>query len=240
MTYSARHLSTAVLTTLAVTALAACGPTSSSSVSAPVTTASASAAPKAAAATGTVTAKAACQALALWETNGGGSVADNAALQQTFADTTQPLSGEFAAWVSGIRSGSSLAVTDASLVSLDCTTEGVTVLPSASPPAAPSSPPPTHSLAGKTVATFSGSGIENTPKFTVTDTWKLSYSFDCSNFGSQGNFQVYEDGGNDFSLSVNDLAKSKSGSTYAYGDAGTHYLEINSECSWTVKVIDQG
>ncbi|MGH3291143.1 MAG: helix-turn-helix domain-containing protein [Trebonia sp.] len=104
-------------------------------------------------------------------------------------------------------------------------------------PAAPSSSPP--SLAGKTIATFSGSGIENTPKFTVPDTWKLDYSFDCSNFGYKGNFQVYEDGG--FSgLTVSDLAMSKSGSTYAYDDAGTHYLEINSECSWQVQVIDEG
>ena len=54
------------------------------------------------------------------------------------------------------------------------------------------------------------------------------YSFNCSSFGSSGNFQVYEDGGNDFSLSVNDLAMRKSSSTWAYNDGGTHYLEINS------------
>lgn len=39
---------------------------------------------------------------------------------------------------------------------------------------------------------------------------------------------------------VNDLAMSKSGSTYAYGDAGSHHPEINSECSWSVKAIDKG
>jgi hypothetical protein len=91
----------------------------------------------------------------------------------------------------------------------------------------------------RTVATFSGSGQENTPRFTVTDTWKLVYSFNCSSFGSSGNFQVYEDGGNDFNLSVNDLATSKSSSTWAYNDGGTHYLQINSECSWKVKVVDE-
>jgi hypothetical protein len=91
----------------------------------------------------------------------------------------------------------------------------------------------------RTVATFSGSGQENTPRFTVTDTWKLVYSFNCSSFGSSGNFQVYEDGGNDFSLSVNDLAMSKSSSTWAYNDGGTHYLEINSECSWKLKIVDE-
>jgi hypothetical protein len=91
----------------------------------------------------------------------------------------------------------------------------------------------------RTVATFSGSGQENTPRFAVTDTWKLVYSLNCSSFGSSGNFQVYEDGGNDFNLSVNDLAMSKSSSTWAYNDGGTHYLEVNSECSWRVKVVDE-
>jgi hypothetical protein len=91
----------------------------------------------------------------------------------------------------------------------------------------------------RAVATFSGSGQENTPRFTVTHTWKLVYSFNCSSFGSSGNFQVYEDGGNDFSLSVNDLATSKSSSTWAYNDGGTHYLEINSECSWKLKIVDE-
>lgn len=89
-----------------------------------------------------------------------------------------------------------------------------------------------------TVATFSGSGIENTPQFTVTGSWALSYSFDCSSFGYAGNFQVYEDGG--LNLLTNDLAMSKTAVTNQYDDAGTHYLEVNSECSWSVKVIDEG
>jgi hypothetical protein len=95
--------------------------------------------------------------------------------------------------------------------------------------------------AAKTVATFSGNGTENTAQFTVTGTWKLDYSFNCSDFGGQGNFQVFEDGGQDLNgVQVNALSTGQSGSTMAYGDGGTHYLEINSECAWTVRVIDQG
>jgi hypothetical protein len=91
-----------------------------------------------------------------------------------------------------------------------------------------------------TVATITGSGIQNTPKFTVTATWKLVYSFSCASFGQAGNFIVDEDGGNDFNgVSVNDLAMSRSGSTWAYGDAGTHYLAVNSECSWKVAIVDE-
>jgi hypothetical protein len=106
-------------------------------------------------------------------------------------------------------------------------------------------PAATHSAAAAqpkahTVATFTGSGIEKTPQFTVTDTWKLVYSFSCADFGQSGNFQVFEDGGADFGgVTVNDLALSKSSSTWAYSDGGTHYLEINSECAWKVKVVDE-
>jgi Protein of unknown function (DUF2510) len=92
----------------------------------------------------------------------------------------------------------------------------------------------------RTVAAFSGSGIQNTPRFTVTATWKLVYSFSCAAFGQAGNFIVSEDGGNDFNgVSVNDMAVSKSASTWGYDDAGTHYLAIDSECSWNVKVVDE-
>ena len=113
---------------------------------------------------------------------------------------------------------------------------------SASPVSAPAPSSPVAKAAAaraRTVATFTGSGQQNTRKFTVTSTWKLVYSFNCSEFGTSGNFQVYEDGGNDFNLSVNDLAMSKSASTWAYDDGGTHYLQVNSECSWKVKVVDE-
>ncbi len=35
-------------------------------------------------------------------------------------------------------------------------------------------------------------------------------------------------------LSVHD-----GGTSWAYSDAGSHCLEVNSECGWTVKVIDE-
>ena len=106
--------------------------------------------------------------------------------------------------------------------------------------AAASSPPAARPATANTVATFTGSGTENTARFTVTSTWKLVYSFSCSNFGQAGNFAVLEDGGNDFNgVTVNDLEISKSASTWAYNDAGTHYLEVDSECAWTAEVVDE-
>ena len=119
-------------------------------------------------------------------------------------------------------------------------TPGPAAATSATAPATPAASSSPAAAAARTVATFTGSGQETTPRFTVTATWKLVYSFSCAAFGQAGNFQVFEDGGNDLNgVSVNDLAMSKSASTWAYGDAGTHYLAINSECSWKVKIIDE-
>jgi len=111
---------------------------------------------------------------------------------------------------------------------------------STSAPAAPGSSPAAKPVKARTVATFTGSGTQKTPRFTVTATWKLVYNFSCATFGQSGNFQVFEDGGSDFNgVTVNDLAMSKSASTWAYDDAGTHYLAVNSECSWAVKIVDE-
>jgi hypothetical protein len=115
-----------------------------------------------------------------------------------------------------------------------------TAAKAAASPAPSASASKAPAAGGQTVATFSGSGIKNTAQFTVTDNWKLAYTYDCSGAGGSGNFIVNEDGGNDFSgAQVNELGAGGSSSTMVYGDAGTHYLSVNSECSWTMKVIDE-
>lgn len=86
---------------------------------------------------------------------------------------------------------------------------------------------------------ISGSGTRQTQKFTASGDWSITYTFDCSGFGMQGNFQIYifnGDGSLDFADGgANDLAMN-GGTTDYYYDSGTHYLEINSECSWHVTV----
>jgi len=98
--------------------------------------------------------------------------------------------------------------------------------------------PTTAKPTSKTIMTFKGNGIKNSPKFKTGDDWVIDYTYDCSSFGSKGNFQVmyYTDGELD-NIAVNELAKKGSDSAPVYGDSGTHYLSINSECSWTVKVV---
>ena len=108
----------------------------------------------------------------------------------------------------------------------------------AAPPATTAAAPPSPSV----VATFHGSGTQNTPPFNVTATWQLAYAFDCSGTSfSQGNFMVYEyDGTTLKGILVNDLASSKSADSWAYDGPGTRHLEISSECAWTVEVADEG
>lgn len=91
-----------------------------------------------------------------------------------------------------------------------------------------------------TVATYSGSGIETTPTFTTTATWQLAFSFNCSEFGEPAKVQVDEDGGSDSGRVL--LSKSTlktAGSTRVYDDTGSHYLKVDSPCSWIVKVVDE-
>jgi hypothetical protein len=88
------------------------------------------------------------------------------------------------------------------------------------------------------IATFSGTGSENTGQFTVPNTWMLNWSYNCSSMG-QSNFIVNEDGGSDPNgATVNELGSVQSGSTDAYNDAGTHYLQIiGGGCSWSLQVV---
>lgn len=110
--------------------------------------------------------------------------------------------------------------------------------------ATPAPPATTAAAAARPaiVATFHGSGAENTPPFTVTGTWQLAYTFDCSSaFGGQGLFQVYEyNGSTPTGILANDLGTSKKGNSWSYDGPGTRHLNINSTCAWTVEVVDEG
>ena len=83
---------------------------------------------------------------------------------------------------------------------------------------------------------LSGSGTKKTQVFATGDSWMLYYTYDCSDFGYKGNFMVTEyTDGTMADMPVNELGKNGDSSTPVY-DAGKHYLEIDSECNWTVKV----
>jgi len=86
-----------------------------------------------------------------------------------------------------------------------------------------------------------GSGDRSTQSFTIPDNnWCIQYTYDCSNFGSKGNFIVTVKSGGDGVTdlaAVNELGMYGSAANY-YHRGGTYYLEISSECDWHVTVVD--
>jgi hypothetical protein len=91
---------------------------------------------------------------------------------------------------------------------------------------------------GHVIARFNGSGTQNTASFTTPDNWALSWSYwGCPS--SPDNFIVTEYGA-DGSIDLNGVSVNELGSgrgpvaTYAYGDAGTHYFSVISDCSWSL------
>jgi hypothetical protein len=94
------------------------------------------------------------------------------------------------------------------------------------------------------IATFTGSGDTSTPQFTISPNdsgnWVMAYTYDCSGqVTGNGNFIVNEDNGSDSTssaVSINNLDKGQTGAWNVYSDAGAHYLAIQTQCPYTIKV----
>lgn len=103
---------------------------------------------------------------------------------------------------------------------------------SAAPPPAPkttAAPKPT------VVFSTSGNGIKKTASFATGPEWFVTYTFDCSNeYGGKGNFILGVD--TDFGDLADALAAKGGDTSYEHGDPGSHYLSVDSECDWTLKV----
>lgn len=106
-----------------------------------------------------------------------------------------------------------------------------------------SSPAP---AAPKVLLSLSGNGIENSSPFLVTESQlTVTYSYDCSSQGGNGNFIADLEYGNQSSLSGDDQSIANAlgaGATnvtttiYPADPGKDYYLAVNSECSWTVTV----
>jgi hypothetical protein len=100
------------------------------------------------------------------------------------------------------------------------------------PSAAQSSPVAATVLLDKT-----GSGINKTPDFTAAGDWEIDWSYDCSNFGQNGNFAitVFNSDGSLADVAANQLG-AKGSDVANEHQGGTFYLQMNSECDWHVIV----
>jgi hypothetical protein len=94
--------------------------------------------------------------------------------------------------------------------------------------------------AGTVLLSITGSGTKTTKKFSAAGDWDLVWAYDCSSFGQQGNFIVSINADDPLSgaalLSpVNQLGKKDAGVEHYHSGGNGIWLEINSECSWSVK-----
>lgn len=92
----------------------------------------------------------------------------------------------------------------------------------------------------KTLLDISGTGTNTTDKFAVPNSdWDLAWSYDCNGtFTQQGNFivLVYRADGVLTGDQVNQLGSNGSSTEHFHDGSGAFYLQITSECSWTVTV----
>ena len=87
---------------------------------------------------------------------------------------------------------------------------------------------------------LSGSGMKSTQTLSVPQEWSLAWTYDCSSFGQEGNFivSVYNSDGTPSDVSgVNQLGRSGSDTEY-FHQGGNLYLVVNSECRWTIRVLE--
>jgi hypothetical protein len=115
----------------------------------------------------------------------------------------------------------------------------------APPTTTPATTPPTTVAPYKpaVLQTETGSGGNTYPQFTVpaaASGWNIEWTYNCANFGTTGNFQIYINGfgaaADTTDSGVNQLGAGSSG-TDSNSDTGTFSIEVNSECNWSYKVV---
>ena len=100
-------------------------------------------------------------------------------------------------------------------------------------------------LAGADTDTFTSTQIGSsgsTPDFSQSGQWLMDWSYNCSSYGSQGNFAVEVNqpaGSSIVDIGPNELGNSGSGVDYYY-DTGQFNLSVDSECDWSITVEPTG
>lgn len=97
------------------------------------------------------------------------------------------------------------------------------------------------------VFTQTGQGTATTSSFKVPSNWDMIWSYDCSAFGTTGNFfvTIYDDYGQDSTLDfdnqgVNQLGAGGKGVDHYHSGGNKKFLKVISECSWAVLVTKKG
>jgi hypothetical protein len=89
-----------------------------------------------------------------------------------------------------------------------------------------------------------GSGTNTTQKFSAASDWNLEWTYDCTAFiggfaGGHGNFIVdvrNTDGSRSQNQGTNQLGVKDQGIEH-FHVGGTFYLEVTSECNWSITAV---
>ena len=88
-------------------------------------------------------------------------------------------------------------------------------------------------------AVYAATGSANTSQFTIggNGTWKIAWSYSCAGLDPKGSFAVGQDGASSIDGAyITRLGATGRGGTWAYQDAGSHYLTIRTRCRWRITV----
>lgn len=88
-------------------------------------------------------------------------------------------------------------------------------------------------------AVYASTGSANTSQFTIggNGTWKIAWSYNCAGLHPSGSFTVGQDGADSVDGAyIARLGAAGRGVTWAFKDAGTHYLAIRTQCRWRITV----
>jgi hypothetical protein len=95
---------------------------------------------------------------------------------------------------------------------------------------------------GTVVYQYTGEGEHTTSKFVVPSSakgWNVNWSYNCANDGGTGNFDFEINGGSGNDNGPNQLGAKGSGVEHYY-DTGVFYLQVLSECNWTIQAVVVG
>ncbi|MEO6834471.1 MAG: hypothetical protein ABI231_01000, partial [Candidatus Tumulicola sp.] len=113
----------------------------------------------------------------------------------------------------------------------------VAPIPPAAAPVVTANAPTATATPNRTILQLSGSGPETTPEFDVAATWAVAWNYDCSKAPPTArNFVVDVDGGTS-QTPVSQGGQTGTNVTY-FHVAGHHYLKIDTDCAWNVRVFN--
>ncbi|KHL05675.1 hypothetical protein [Sinomonas humi] len=132
----------------------------------------------------------------------------------------------------GVGSIVLLVVVDLLIPSLPHSSASVTNSPDVVVPTPKMAPPSGLRL----IYEHAGVGDTTTAKFTTPAEWAVQWSFDCSKQPTGRGVLDVESEDRDAHVSVDD-GSTAADMTYVHDDAGSHYLDVTTDCDWTLRVF---